>query len=55
MAKRIDATEISQQIARVAPANRVEAQPSLAVLEQMFGYFSFELMPQEASDLKKAA
>ncbi len=55
MANRINSAEISQEIARVKPANRVADQAALAVLEQMYGYFSFEPMPLEADDLAKAA
>mgnify|MGYP003388230247 CR=1 FL=1 len=42
----------SQKTAQiVAIANRAEARKALAVLEQMYGYFTFEQMPLEVERL----
>ena len=55
MANLIHSAEISGEIARVTPAHRIQDQAALAVIEQMYGYFSFEPMPLEAMELPKAA
>jgi len=48
--------ETQKQTARLAVLNRAKAedQAALAVLEQMYGYFSFDPMPMEA-DIRQAA
>ncbi|WP_347267990.1 hypothetical protein [Paracoccus sp. (in: a-proteobacteria)] len=45
-------TAESQNTARIVDLNaRAEARRALAVLEQMYGYFSFEQMPLEVEHL----
>lgn len=53
LANLINATEILAELARKAPANHSHDLAGLAVIEQMFGYFSFAEMPLEALDLSK--
>lgn len=46
-----DAAETSKAAQVVTLNNKAEARKALAVLEQMYGYFSFEPMPLEVERL----
>ena len=55
MSDRNHAAQVTGQIARITPAPRIQDQAALAVLEQMYGYFSYEPLPLEADELLTAA
>ncbi len=55
MATLINSAEIAGKIAGVTPVSPKDDHAADAVIEQMFGYFSFEPMPLEAEDMLQAA
>ncbi len=55
MANLINSAEIAGKIAGAKPVSPKADHAADAVIEQMYGYFSFEPMPLEAEEMLQAA